>query len=144
MAATLRVNGLVGALEAIDDPHGVHYVLDGLTWVIDPEDLCVEYGERRYRVANEQLSRGRCGDTIAIELGDGILMRLSGVYTVDEQLVFRFEQTELYDLVKDRLGCLTVGALEMIHAPSDQAQTGRTDSSSYATARSGTPQPSVA
>ena len=137
-ARVLRVNGEVCALEAVDDSH---YVVDGLAMVIGPDDLCLDYGERRYRVTHEQLSRGRREDTITIRLGDDLSLDMSGVYTVDEHLVCRLERTELHGLVKNRIGCLTVGALKMRHVPSAQAQTG--PNSSYATARSGTPQPNV-
>ena len=105
-------------MSMVHDSLGDHYIKDGITTVLDfRTPLVVEYKNIETHVhplilAVNQDKNGN--DIVAIPLAQDITLFIRGLFYIDTTFIKQFEDTYLYELVKNKEGCYAGSAFEII------------------------------
>ena len=105
-------------MKTVPDSQGDHYIIDGITTVLDFRKLLVvAYKDTESHVHPDMLAirQNKDGDDlVAIPLATNILLFMRGLFYIDADFIKRLEQTDLHELVKNKEGCYAVSAFEII------------------------------
>ena len=114
----LRVNNVNHFLKEVNDPHGRHYFVHGITDVLNPsEALSLMFDDEIVSVHLDlmQLQPDDVGNlNISLPLNESTSLFIRGVLQVDALLLTVLIDTPLYPLVKDRMGWLAVSGYEIL------------------------------
>ena len=116
----IAVDGTTYYLREVDDPLGKHYVIDGITTVLNTSNpLTVEY-ENLNMIVHPGLLHFvedmRGNKYINIPLREDITLVIRDIFVVDDDFIKVLVDTPLHALVCGRKGCIAVSAFEVIHA----------------------------
>lgn len=119
---SLVVSDTTYFLRDVDDPHGAHYVVDGITAIIDPARCLVVKYDNVYSRIDAEFLRPSCyvgGVTdrmIAVPLGEEVMFYIRGIFVIDEHFIAAVNPAHS-DIVRGKEGCLAVSGFEIIHGP---------------------------
>ncbi len=100
-----------------EDPEGRHFIVDGITDVIDPqESLSVVCMGIVTTIPSESICMqpDDCGNmSIVLPLSSTTTLRVLDVLRIDDHLVNILRDTPLFRLVENRVGCLAVSGYKV-------------------------------
>lgn len=112
------VNETAHFMRQVADAKGSHYLVEGITDVINPVDSLIVKVNNVASIVSRDLLRLQPDDvgnlTIAIPLSSTMNFYIRGVLVVDDALITMLKGTPLHQLVVNRVGCLAVSGYEII------------------------------
>ncbi len=112
------INETAHFMSKVDDAEGPHFVVEGITDVIDPlESLVVNVNGAVTVVSHEllRLQPDSMGNlAIVIPLSGTMVFYIRGVIVVDDALITKLKGTSLHRLIVNRVGCLAISGYEII------------------------------
>jgi hypothetical protein len=114
----LCINSTLHYMRSIEDSDGPHYLVEGVTDVIDPNSpLLITVNGRNIVISPVflRLQPDKNGNsTISIPIDENTDLFIHGMFHIDHQFLQILEGTNLHLLVKDRMGCYAVSGYEII------------------------------
>lgn len=114
----LRVNETKHLMRTVDDAAGGHFLVDGITDVIDPSASLLIVWSGTSTIVHPKLLRlqpDACGNmTIALPLDDTTRLYVRNVLIIDDALIDVLRDTPLHPLVANRRGHLAVSGYEIL------------------------------
>lgn len=112
------INETAHFLSEVDDPEGSHFVVQGITDVVDPDESLVVKVNGAVTIVSHELLRlqpDSMGNlSIVIPLSATMVFCIRGVLVVDDALITTLEGTSLHRLIVNRVGCLAISGYEII------------------------------
>ena len=114
----LQVNDTKHFMRKVDDPTGAHYIVDGITDVIDPREPLVVIGMNvctSYHPDLLRLQADPVGNmTIVLPINAATTLYIRGVLIIDAAFINMLKDTPLHVLVANRIDCLAVSGYEIL------------------------------
>lgn len=114
----LQINETKHMMRSVDDAVGGHYLVDGVTDVIDPTKSLVVFWRESETIVHPDLLRlqpDACGNmTIVLPLNGTTSLYIRNVLIIDDALIDVLNGTDLHPLVENRQDCLAVCGYEIL------------------------------